>query len=267
MPGFQGKMRLTANPFDLVGADIEVSDGNLALIVSDQEIGEWPLHTVAIAAEIDGFHMQVDGEEFVFSTRDADAFAEAVGISLFGARAKKQGRSAKAVKAIKASGLVQPQSAGDPTKVSRPKRGLATRPTPQSPMNKLAAPTSSADQAAGQKSPGSRPMPPRASRQQLGPLLTGRLQRVRSALAMSRVTMIRRLIALATIVVVVSLGIVARPLLAGLLLFAGMAGSLLAGAAALDPLLATRLPERVSVGKLTMAAVAAIVTGLVLLGF
>ena len=261
-------MRLTANPFDLVGADIEVSDGNLALIVSDQEIGEWPLDSVAIAAEIDGFHMRVDGEEFVFSTRDADAFAEAVGISLFGARAKKQGRSAKAVKAIKTSGLVQPQPAGAPAKVSRLKGDSATRPTaPEAPMNQLAVPASSADQTAVKKSSGSRRLPSKAPRHRSGPLLAGRLQRMKSALAMSRLTMIRRLIALATVVVVVGLGIVARPLLAGLLLFGGMAGSLLAGAAALDPLLATRLPESVSVGKLTMAAVAVIVTGLVLLGF
>ena len=111
-------MRLSANPFDLVGADIEVSEGNLALIVSDHEIGEWPLDKVAIDAEVDGFHMKVDGEEFVFTTKEGDAFAAAVGISRFGARGKKPGRSARVLKAVTSQASVAQATAAatPPTK-------------------------------------------------------------------------------------------------------------------------------------------------------
>jgi hypothetical protein len=69
-----------ANPSDVVGADIEINDGSLALIVSDREVGEWPLDDVDIEVEMDGFHMLVDGEEFVFTTTQAAAFAAAVGV-------------------------------------------------------------------------------------------------------------------------------------------------------------------------------------------
>ena len=101
-------MRLSANPFDLVGADIEVSEGNLALIVSDHEIGEWPLEKVVIDAEIDGFHMTVDGEEFVFTTsRTPTPLPPRSGISKFGARNKK---TAKAVKPPRPSSRSRPRS-------------------------------------------------------------------------------------------------------------------------------------------------------------
>jgi hypothetical protein len=204
-------MRLSANPFDLVGADIEVTEGNLALIVSDHEIGEWPLEKVVIDAEIDGFHMTVDGEEFVFTTTQPDAFAAAVGIAKFGARNKKPGRSVKAVKAVKA-----------PKEQASPAQAL----TPPAPTTR----TWSAKPPASAAVPTSPPV-------------------VRSTARTRKPA--RR----------------ARPILAAILLFIGMAGVLLIGAASVDPLLATRIPEGWPTSRLVLVALTVIVSGLLLVAF
>jgi hypothetical protein len=63
-----------------MGAGIEVAAGSMSLIVSDQAVAAWPLERVDIEVETDGFHFVVDGEEFIFVTRDASAFAAAVGL-------------------------------------------------------------------------------------------------------------------------------------------------------------------------------------------
>jgi hypothetical protein len=73
-------MKLAANPSESVGVGIEVVANSLTLIVSDSEIGVWPLNRIEVDVEDDGFHVQVDGEEFVFVTRQAEEFARAVGV-------------------------------------------------------------------------------------------------------------------------------------------------------------------------------------------
>ncbi|MGH8926200.1 MAG: hypothetical protein ACRDWA_16455 [Acidimicrobiia bacterium] len=73
-------MKLAANPSETVGAGIEVVANSLTLIVSDSEVGVWPLNRIEVDVEEDGFHVQVDGEEFVFVTREAEEFARAVGV-------------------------------------------------------------------------------------------------------------------------------------------------------------------------------------------
>jgi hypothetical protein len=74
-------------------------------------------------------------------------------------------------------------------------------------------------------------------------------------------------IGVAAAVLVVVLAIVARPILAGILLFIGMAGVLLIGAASVDPLLATRIPEGWPTSRLVLVALTVIVSGLLLVAF
>ena len=239
-------MRLSANPFDLVGADIEVSEGNLALIVSDHEIGEWPLDKVAIDAEVDGFHMTVDGEQFVFTTTEADAFAAAVGISRFGARHQKSGRSSKAGKAPKThSSLVQALKTPS----------MSTK-TPQ-------APASSKKRASARSVTGS----PTVKAKPQKPARSGALQGIRALVGRIDISNPQGKIGVASAIVAVFLAFVARPILAGILLFIGMAGVLLIGAASVDPLLATRLPEGWPTRRLALVAMTVIVSGLLLVAF
>lgn len=245
MPEFRGKVRLAGNPLDLIGADIDVSGGTLALIVENQEVGEWPLHILEVESAIDGFHISVDGEKFIFSTREADAFAAALGISLFGSRARKQGRSAKAVTAIKSSGLVQAQGTAPVANPAPPPRAPASRQAP--PRNSPAAAPRTARIAPVRKPPG-----------------PGPLERVKSFLATKGVVVTRGLVGLALALALVALGVFARPLLAGVLLLVGIAGALLALTAALDPLLATRLPEKWPVSRLAIYAGAMLAAAVVL---
>lgn len=234
MPEFQGKMRLSANPFDLVGADIEVSAGNLALIVSDHEIGQWPLETVSIDAELDGFHMRVEGEEFVFTTREADEFAAAVGISRYGARTKKSGKSTRTVKMLKAPALaVQTAEKTSPSK--------ATAPTPAKSKSRAAR---------APKRP--RPAP---------------FRRVTALFRRLDLSSLKGKAGAATAVLVVVLAIVARPVLASIMLFVGMAAVMLIGAVWVDPVLATRLPEDWPARRLVPVALAVIAFGLLLVAF
>ena len=244
MPEFQGKMRLSANPFDLVGADIEVTEGNLALIVSDHEIGEWPLEKVVIDAEIDGFHMTVDGEEFVFTTTQSDAFAAAVGIAKFGARKKKSGRSVKVVK---------------PPKTQAPPAQALTPPSPTT-RTWSAKPPARASVAT------SPPVAPSTTRTRK-PSRPGALQKMKSLVGRVDISTPQGKIGVASAMVAVVLAFVARPILAGILLFIGMAGVLLIGAASVDPLLATRIPEGWPTSRLALVALTVIVSGLLLVAF
>jgi hypothetical protein len=242
-------MRLSANPFDLVGADIEVFEGNLALIVSDHEIGEWPLEKVAIDAEVDGFHMTVDGEEFVFTTAEADAFAAAVGISRFGARHKKSGRSLKVVKAPKAhASLVQALE----TSSTSTKTPLAPARSTKLASTRSVSTVSPVVRSTTKAKERSRP---------------GALRRIRSLVGRIDISKPQGKIGVSSAIVAIVLAFVARPILAGILLFIGMAGVLLIGAASVDPLLATRIPEGWPTSRLVLVALTVIVSGLLLVAF
>ena len=237
-------MRLSANPFDLVGADIEVTEGNLALIVSDHEIGEWPLEKVVIDAEIDGFHMTVDGEEFVFTTTQSDAFAAAVGISKFGARNKKPART----KSVKPAKAVKPQASLSQALTSSQSAETSSSKSTRSYAN---------------GTPVARPVRARTSK----PSRPGPLQRIWALVGKIDVSNPQGKIGVASAIVVVFLAFVARPVLAGILLFIGMAGVLLIGAASVDPLLATRIPEGWPTSRLVLVALTVIVSGLLLVAF
>ena len=235
-------MRLSANPFDLVGADIEVTEGNLALIVSDHEIGEWPLEKVVIDAEIDGFHMTVDGEEFVFTTTQPDAFAAAVGISKFGGRNKKTARA----------------KSNKPLKAARPPASV-----PQALTQSAQTSSSKSTRSYANGAPVARAAVARTSK----PSRPGALQRIRALLGKIDISNPQGKIGVASAIVGVFLAFVARPVLAGILLFIGMAGVLLIGAASVDPLLATRIPEGWPTSRLVLVALTVIVSGLLLVAF
>jgi len=248
---------LSANPFDLVGADIEVFEGSLALIVSDHEIGEWPLEKVAIDAEVDGFHMTVDGEEFVFTTTEADAFAAAVGISRFGARNKKSGRSPKPGKAPKARASKAPKARASLVQALETS-SISTK--------SLSAPDSSIKPAATRSVPTGSPTV-RSTTKSKKSSRPGALQGIRSLVGRIDISNPQGKIGVASAIVAVVLAFVARPILAGILLFTGMAGVLLIGAASVDPLLATRLPEGWPTSRLAIVAMTVIVSGLLLVAF
>lgn len=95
------------DPLDVVKADIEVAEGSLALIVGDYEIGEWPLDQVAIEVALDGFLLRVDDEEFVFTTSETAAFAQAVGVKTGKAPRKPKMKNMAAAREPRAVGKIR----------------------------------------------------------------------------------------------------------------------------------------------------------------
>ncbi len=197
------------DPLDAVKADIEVSDGCLALIVSDREIGEWRLDEVAIEVAFDGFLMRVDGEEFVFATTQTAEFARAVGM----------GTDRKGSTASKSRGNKRPEVA-----VSKERKPVKPKkPSAPSPLKTWLTNLDMSD-------PKTR-------------------------------------IAIGALLVAVFMGIVARPLLAGLLLLTGIGGGVIAGAAMVDPVLASRLPTQLTYVRLIISALVALTVGMLLIAF
>jgi hypothetical protein len=190
-----------------VKADIEVSDGCLALIVSNREIGEWPLDEVGIEPAFEGFLMKVDGEEFVFATSRTQEFAEAVGV-----------------------GAGQRQKTRTKTSRSRAPRRAAKAVA----HSKVRKPATSAFKSVLSQVDWADPQ-------------------------------VRLLVGAAAIALFMA--VVARPLLAGLLLVGGMGAGVLSGAAIVDPLLASRLPTGWSNVRLVITALMSLMVGMLLIAF
>lgn len=207
MPEFPGKIRLMEDPLDAVKADIEVSDGCLALIVSDHEIGEWRLDEMAIEVAFDGFLMRVDGEEFVFATSQTAEFARAIGMGTDGKGARSRTRRARK----------------SDVAIEEKPRAKPKRPPAPNPLKTWLSNLDRSDPKTG--------------------------------------------IAAGGILVAIAMAFLAKPLLAGLLLLAGMGGGVIAGAAMVDPVLASRLPTGLTYVRLIISALVALTLGMLLVAF
>lgn len=141
---------MASRPSETMGAGIEVSAGSLSLIISDQPVAAWPLDRVDIEVETDGFHFIVDGEEFIFVTREASELAEAVG--LFDRERQQNGGRTKTLKRPEAKAVrekpvkqtaVKRAKAQPPAKASpsKPARGRPVRPSRELPHIDLKSPT------------------------------------------------------------------------------------------------------------------------------
>ncbi|MGQ0849693.1 MAG: hypothetical protein ACT4OP_11345 [Actinomycetota bacterium] len=267
MPEFPGKLRIGANPFDLVGADIAVEEGCLALIVSDNEVGEWPLDELGIEVAVDGFHIIVEGEEFIFTTGNPAAFARALGMESNRPGSKK--KLAKRSKLPKTNRRRSSRPA--PIKQSRPETdtvaftsepvevafAVPATATIAKPRKPTAAPvrTKAAKRPPAVEKPAKAPRPPRP-RTKLEAWLAEidySDRKVRLVLAAGAVFLL--------------MAIFVRGVLIGVLLLTGIAGLIVAGAAAVDPLLATRLPDDWPPSRLALTAFIAAGVGAVLAAF
>lgn len=235
MTAFRGKMQLLADPGGPVGADIEVTEGSLALIVSDHEVGEWPLAEVAIGVTIEGFHVRVEGEEFVFSTPESAAFARAVGVS------PHPGKS-------------RPRRGGEPAG----ERRRPGRPRPADPPAR--APGRQARTPAATRPAALEAIRRRVPRWALGPRLRALVNGIDFS---DRRTRLSALAVLAG----AAMAIFARSALAGLLVATGLVGLVMAGAALVDPLLAARMPAAWTAPRMLRVALASVAGGLFLLAF
>jgi hypothetical protein len=229
MQSFQGKMRLADNPSETVGVGIEVVANSLTLIVSESEVGVWPLNRIDVDVEEDGFHVQVDGEEFVFVTRQAEEFARAVGV------------------------------------LDRPVNGNhRTQAQVKSPVKSKAA---KSRPAKAQKSRKAKPVKAVRATKRATKTSKARSPRPRINLPDIDWSSPRVQAATAGLVMVALLAITATPILAFLMMGAGSIGLLVGTGSLVDPIMATRLPTELPPSKMILVSTLLVVVGMTILTF
>jgi hypothetical protein len=226
-------MKLADNPSETVGAGIQVVANSLTLIVSESEVGVWPLNRIEVDVEEDGFHVQVDGEEFVFVTRQAEEFARAVGV------------------------LDRPVNGNHRTSAPARSKPARTKPAKSKPAKPAKAAKARASQPAVREArPARAPKPKkvRAPRRQINlPDIDWRSSEVRWSTA--------------GLAMVAALAITATPILAFLMMGAGSIGLLVGTGALIDPIMATRLPVELPPSKMILVSTLLVVVGMTILTF
>ena len=236
MQSFQGKMKLADNPSESVGVGIEVVANSLTLIVSDAEVGVWPLNRIEVGVEDDGFHVQVDGEEFVFVTRQAEEFARAVGV--LDSPVNGNHRSSAPTKSKPAK--TKPAKSKALTEPGRAENARASKPA----------------KAVREAKPSRAPKPKKVRRPRRRinlPDIDWRSSDVRWATA--------------GLVMVAALAITATPILAFLMMGAGSIGLLVGTGSLIDPIMATRLPAELPPAKMILVSTLLVVVGMTILTF
>jgi hypothetical protein len=235
------------DPLDAVKADIEVVEGSLALIVSDHEVGEWPLQEVAIEEASDGFHVRVGGEEFVFTTHETVAFARAVALETDRTKtARRRGR--------KAPRTQRPEAEAKTAPVKTDKQAKAARKPKQENVDgrALGSPPIGEQRRSTLQPVGTKIRPPRWA------------QRVMEEIDFSNpFTKIVGVV----LVVFLAMAVFAKGLLATLLLVAGMIGLVIAAGAIVDPILAARFPNEWPPMRVIRTGLVAVAVGLLLIAF
>ena len=232
MQSFQGRMKLADNPSETVGAGIQVVANSLTLIVSESEVGVWPLNRIEVDVEDDGFHVQVDGEEFVFVTRQAEEFARAVGVLDRPVNGNHR-----------ASAPARPKPAKTKPAKSKPAKTAKSR---------ASKPAKAVREAKSSRA--TKPKKVRAPRRQINlPDIDWRSSEVRWSTA--------------GLAMVAALAITATPILAFLMMGAGSIGLLVGTGALIDPIMATRLPVELPPSKMILVSTLLVVVGMTILTF
>jgi hypothetical protein len=225
-------MKFADNPSETVGAGIQVVANSLTLIVSESEVGVWPLNRIEVDVEDDGFHVQVDGEEFVFVTRQAEEFARAVGVLDRPVNGNHR-----------ASAPARTKPAKDKPAKSKPAKTAKSRAT---------KPAKAGRETKASRAP--KPKKVRSPRRQLNlPDIDWRSSEVRWSTA--------------GLAMVAALAITATPILAFLMMGAGSIGLLVGTGALIDPIMATRLPVELPPSKMILVSTLLVVVGMTILTF
>jgi hypothetical protein len=78
MAEFEGSLRIIGDPGPPVDASVSVNDGRLLMSSGDVEIGNWDIDELSILHRLDGYHIEVEGEELVMAFADSSGFAQAI---------------------------------------------------------------------------------------------------------------------------------------------------------------------------------------------
>jgi len=80
MSSFSARLRLPGHSRIPLGVEVDIRHERLTLTAGDRTVATWPLEKLEVAAQSDGFHIKVDGEEMVLSVTDSTRFAVELGV-------------------------------------------------------------------------------------------------------------------------------------------------------------------------------------------
>ncbi len=80
MGRFEGSLKMQGE--DGSGLDVVIDLENERMLIRTKHtvLGEWSLDDVGVHSENDGFHMRIEGEQVILSTKDDAGFATEIGL-------------------------------------------------------------------------------------------------------------------------------------------------------------------------------------------
>ncbi len=79
MSSFNARLRLPHSKLPL-GVEVDISHERMTLTSGERTVAAWPLEKLEVDNLADGFHIKVDGDDFVLNVTDSVKFATEVGI-------------------------------------------------------------------------------------------------------------------------------------------------------------------------------------------
>ncbi len=82
MSSFNARLRLPGQSKLPLAVEVDIHNERMTLTSGHRTLADWPLSTLDIHGEADGFHIAVDGDEVVLSVSEPARFAALLGISV-----------------------------------------------------------------------------------------------------------------------------------------------------------------------------------------
>ena len=80
MSSYNARLRLPGRSKLPLGVEVDISKERMTLTAGDRKVATWPLESLDVASHSDGFHIKVEGDDFVLNVADSSRFAAELGI-------------------------------------------------------------------------------------------------------------------------------------------------------------------------------------------
>jgi hypothetical protein len=80
MSRYEGSLKMQGEAGLGLDVVIDLEHERMLIRTRDSVIGEWSLKDVGVHSEYDGFHLRIEGEQVVLSTKDDAGFATEIGL-------------------------------------------------------------------------------------------------------------------------------------------------------------------------------------------
>lgn len=80
MSRYEGSLKMEGEAGLGLDVVVDLEHERMLIRTRDSVIGEWSLKDVGVHSEHDGFHLRIEGEQVVLSTKDDAGFATEIGL-------------------------------------------------------------------------------------------------------------------------------------------------------------------------------------------